>query len=66
MNGEDYYRGSASSGNRFDSSIVVTVPKNGTVDMEFGITGAASGQFWGNDSSMAVMVFRKGNNRFHD
>lgn len=66
VNGDDYYRGSASPGNKFESSIVVTVPANGTVDMEFGITGAASGQFWGNDSSMAVMVFRKGNNRFHD
>ncbi|EJD6704364.1 DUF1983 domain-containing protein [Serratia marcescens] len=68
VNGEDYFRGSASSsaGTRYDSAIAVDIPPNGTVDMEFGITGAASGQFWGNDGPIAVMVFRKGNNRFHD
>ncbi len=66
VNGVDIFRASGSSGTRYDSAIVVDVPANGTVDMEFGITGAESGQFWGNDGPMAVMVFRKGNNRFHD
>lgn len=66
VNGVEIYRGSGSSGTRYDSAIVVNIPPNGTVDMEFGITGAESGQFWGNDGPMAVMVFRKGNNRFHD
>ncbi|CAI0806859.1 host specificity protein J [Serratia marcescens] len=66
VNGVDIFRAGGSSGTRYDSAIVVDVPANGTVDMEFGITGAASGQFWGNDGPMAVMVFRKGNNRFHD
>ncbi|WP_440530778.1 host specificity protein J, partial [Serratia sarumanii] len=62
VNGVDIFRASGSSGTRYDSAIVVDVPANGTVDMEFGITGAESGQFWGNDGPMAVMVFRKGNN----
>lgn len=66
VNGVDIFRASGSSGTRYDSAIVVDVPANGTVDMEFGITGAESGQFWGNDGPIAVMVFRKGNNRFHD
>ncbi|MGP2781268.1 TipJ family phage tail tip protein [Serratia bockelmannii] len=66
VNGVEIYRGSGGSGTRYDSAIVVNIPPNGTVDMEFGITGAESGQFWGNDGPMAVMVFRKGNNRFHD
>ncbi|MGP2869123.1 host specificity protein J [Serratia nevei] len=66
VNGVDIFRAGGGSGTRYDSAIVVDVPANGTVDMEFGITGAASGQFWGNDGPMAVMVFRKGNNRFHD
>ncbi len=66
VNGVDIFRAGGGSGTRYDSAIVVDVPANGTVDMEFGITGAVSGQFWGNDGPMAVMVFRKGNNRFHD
>jgi len=66
INGAEYWRASASSGTKYDSSIVVEVPPNGTVDVEFGITGAESGQFFGTNGAMAVMVFRKGNNRFHD
>ncbi|HHQ6593798.1 TPA: host specificity protein J, partial [Serratia fonticola] len=80
VNGVDYWRSQASSTgynaySTYRGSIVIDVPAYGTLDVEFGITGAASGQVWtstinpgpgvpGTGGAMAVMAFRKGQNRF--
>jgi len=64
VNGVDYWRSSANPlYGRFTGAIVINVPPNGTLDLEFGITGAQSGQTW-SSGKMAVMAFRKGQNRF--
>lgn len=80
VNGVDYWRSQASptgynSPSTYRGSIVIEVPAYGTLDVEFGITGAASGQVWTNTinpsagavgigGTMSVMAFRKGQNRF--
>jgi predicted phage tail protein len=64
VNGVDYYRAGTSQGrDDFTAAIVIEVPPYGTLDVEFGITGAQSGQTW-SSGKMAVMAFRKGQNRF--
>ncbi|AHG22555.1 hypothetical protein Z042_00570 [Chania multitudinisentens RB-25] len=80
VNGVDYWRSTASSSgynsnSTYRGSIVIGVPAYGTLDVEFGILGAASGQIWtsairptlqgpGAGGAITVMAFRKGQNRF--
>lgn len=80
VNGVDHWR-SIASGAGYNSyatyrgSIVIDVPANGKLDVEFGITGAPSGHVWtsiprpgpmepGIGGEIAVMAFRKGQNPF--
>ncbi|MEX2939890.1 TipJ family phage tail tip protein [Serratia fonticola] len=80
VNGIDYWRSNASGAGynsyaTYRGSIVIDVPANGKLDVEFGITGAPSGHVWtsiprpgpmepGIGGEIAVMAFRKGQNPF--
>lgn len=63
VNGVTYWEDSANTRGIFSGALVINVPAYGALDVQFGITGAPSGQNW-NSGDMAVMAFRKGQNRF--
>lgn len=75
INGVEYWSAHAGPTSVYRGSIVIDVPANGTLDVEFGITGAERGLVWtstinpgpgtpGTGGEMAVIAFRKGQNRF--
>jgi hypothetical protein len=65
VNGVDYWRGFPSvSGGTFKGPIVIEVPPNGTLDVEFTVTGTTSGLVW-SGGKMSVMAFRKGTSKFN-
>lgn len=75
INGEHYWSGPARDTGIYRGSIIIDVPPYGTLDVEFGITGAQSGLVWssgvntglGNPvmgGAMSVIAFRKAYNRF--
>ncbi|MFC0228074.1 host specificity protein J [Serratia aquatilis] len=64
VNGVEYFRDVASfTGVGYEGAIIIDVPPYGTLDVEFGITGAERGRTW-SGGDMSVIAFRKANNRF--